>query len=104
VLLDEKGRGSFPETKPKKFSFPWGSGIVEEEVQIETDFHCPTIQLLRFTEGEAAGKRDLRFCSYSKNGRFSRNPLIFDVREVARLKRALKKAPKLRKILARLAD
>jgi hypothetical protein len=33
----------------KTFSLHWGSGVVEEEAQIETPYHRPTIQLLKFT-------------------------------------------------------
>ena len=34
--------------KVKTFSLHWGSGIVEEEAQIGTEYHVPTIQLLKF--------------------------------------------------------
>ena len=37
----------------KTFSLHWGSGVVEEEVQIETPYHRPTVQLLKFTDGKA---------------------------------------------------
>jgi hypothetical protein len=49
------GRLTMPdenETKPKEFSLHWGSGIVEEEVQITTEFHKPTLSfsnILRVT-------------------------------------------------------
>ncbi|HTO68994.1 MAG TPA: hypothetical protein VMR31_03965 [Myxococcota bacterium] len=39
----------------KTFSLHWGSGVIEEEVQIETQYTRPTIQLLKFTDGEAKG-------------------------------------------------
>ena len=42
--------------KPKTFSLLWGSGIVEEEAQIQCEYHLPTIQLLKFTAGQAAGQ------------------------------------------------
>ena len=29
----------------KTFSLHWGSGVVEEEAQIETPYHRPTIQV-----------------------------------------------------------
>jgi hypothetical protein len=70
--------------KPKTFSLHWGSGVIEEEAQIETPYHRPTVQLLRFTRGEAAGDYEIRLC------------------HVPRLGRALRKTPKLRRLLARL--
>ena len=91
-----------PERTMKTFSLHWGSGVVEEEAQIETPYHRPTIQLLKFTEGKAKGSYELRFCTYDHRGRFQRMPLIVDARELAPLRKALKRTPKLRKLLAQL--
>ena len=88
--------------KPKTFSLHWGSGIVEEEAQIQCEYHNPTIQLLRFTEGEAKGALEIRFCHYDHGGRFKRSPLILDAKDVPRFKRALEKTPKLKKLLAQM--
>ena len=88
--------------KPKTFSLHWGSGIVEEESQIQCEYHIPTIQLLKFTEGEAKGTREIRFCHYNHEGRFQRSPLILDAKDVPRFKRALEKTPKLKKLLAQM--
>jgi hypothetical protein len=87
---------------PKTFAFHWGSGIVEEEVQIATEYHRPTIQLLKFTDGAAKGTREIRFCHYDHHGRFQRSPLIIDEGDVAALKRALDGAPRLKRLLAKL--
>jgi len=86
----------------KTFSLHWGSGIVEEEVQITTPYHRPTIQLLKFTDGKAKGSYELRFCTYDLRGRFQRMPLIVDERDLAPLRQALKRTPALRKLLKRL--
>ena len=51
--------------KPKTFSLSWGSGIVEEEAQIQCKYHVPTIQLLKFNAGEAQGSYEIRFCHYN---------------------------------------
>ena len=91
-------------TGKKTFSLHWGSGVVEEEVQIETPYHRPTIQLLKFTEGEAKGDHEIRFCHYDHNGRFQRSPLIIDSRDITALKKALKEAPKLHKLLKKLVS
>src|SRR5919197_4845149 len=84
----------------KTFALHWGRGIIEEEAQIVRPYHCPTIQLLKFTEGEAAGTYEIRFCHYDHRGRFQRSPLIVDARDVPRLARALGETPRLRRMLA----
>ena len=85
----------------KEFSLHWGSGVIEEEVQIETPYHRPTIQLLKFTAGEAAGTYNIRFCHYDLRGRFQRSPLIVTAEDLPRLRNALKAAPRLRKLLSK---
>jgi hypothetical protein len=90
------------ERTQKPFSLHWGSGIVEEEAQIETPYHVPTIQLLKFTDGKAKGTYEIRFCTYDHSGRFQRMPLIVDARDLAPLRKALKSTPKLRKLLTQL--
>ncbi|PYM90481.1 MAG: hypothetical protein DME04_22845 [Candidatus Rokuibacteriota bacterium] len=86
----------------KTFSLHWGSGIIEEEAQIETPYHRPTIQLLKFTSGQAIGTYEIRFCAYTKRGRFQRSALIIDADEVRRLRKALRSTPHLRRLLAGL--
>jgi hypothetical protein len=86
----------------KTFSLHWGSGVVEEEAQISTRYHRPTIQLLKFTEGDAKGTYEIRFCAYDLSGRFQRMPLIVDESDIAPLRKALKGTPKLRKMLTKL--
>jgi len=89
--------------RTKTFSLHWGSGVIEEEAQIATPYHRPTIQLLKFTRGQAAGSYEIRLCHYDLKGRFQRSPLIVDAADVPRLARALRRTPKLRRLLARLA-
>jgi len=86
----------------KTFSLHWGNGVVEEEAQFSTRYHVPTVQLLKFTTGDAAGSRAVRFCHYDARGRFQRSPLIIDQKDLGSLARALEKTPKLRKLLAEL--
>ncbi len=88
--------------QPKTFSLHWGSGIIEEEAQLVTRYHRPTIQLLKFLTGEAVGTYEVRFCYYDHAGRFQRSPLIIDERDLPRLKKALRGTPTLRKLLSRL--
>ena len=66
----------------------FGRGIIEEEVRVSSTYHQPSIQLLKFTEGPAAGTREIRFCYYNHNGRFQRSPLIIDERDIPNLRRA----------------
>ena len=86
----------------KTFALHWGSGEIEEEVRISSTYHCPTIQLLKFTAGEAAGAYEIRFCHYDHRGRFQRSPLIIDEKDLPALRAALSEAPKLKKLLKRL--
>ena len=86
----------------KTFSLQWGSGVIEEEAQFVTPYHRPTIQLLKFTEGEAKGSYALRFCHYDHHGRFQRAPLIIDAADLSKLKASLAATPKLRKLLGKL--
>jgi hypothetical protein len=88
--------------KPKSFSFHWGTGVVEEEIQIASRYHRPTIQLLKFTEGAAKGTREIRFCHYDHHGRFQRSPLIIDEADLPALARALDEAPRLKAMLKKL--
>ena len=92
-----------PNPTPKTFAFHWGSGIVEEEVQIACQHHRPTIQLLKFTEGAAKGSYEIRFCHYDHHGRFQRAPLIIDEHDLLPLRRALEGAPRLKRLLGKLA-
>lgn len=78
----------------------WGSGYIEEEVQIETENHRPTIQLMHYTEGEAAGSYSVRFCHYDLRGRFQRSPLIVTAEDMAKLRKALRQTKKLKKLFA----
>jgi len=73
----------------RTFSLLWGSGIIEEEAQITTPYHRPTIQLLKFTDGEASGTREVRFCHYDHRGRFQRSPLIVDEADLPALAKRL---------------
>lgn len=88
--------------KEKSFSYHWGSGVVAEEARVQGLHHVPTIQMLKYTEGEAAGQVSIRFCHYSHSGRFSRSPLIMSPEEVEEMRVALEETPELRAMLRRL--
>jgi hypothetical protein len=81
----------------------WGSGEIVEEATFSGEYHEPTVQLLAYTEGPAAGGYSLRFCSYSHRGQFQRSPLMLGEEDLEGLRRALEKTPRLREILRRLA-
>lgn len=89
---------------PRKFSLHFGSGVVAEEATYPGEFHEPTIQLLEFTEGEAAGTVLLRFCSYSHRGAFMRDPLLLNESDIAALREAVQAAPRIHELLRRLVD
>ena len=77
---------------------PFGSGMVVEEVSITSKYHEPTIQLLKFDNGNKA----IRFCSYNK-GRFSRSPLMIDEKDLRRLRSEIVKGKEIRKLISQLS-
>lgn len=87
---------------PRSFSLHWGKGIIEEEIRITSAHHQPAIQLLKFTEGPAAGSYEIRFCYYDHRGRFQRSPLIIDETDIPGLRKALRSAPRLSRLLSKL--
>ena len=89
-------------TLPRPFSYHWGSGQIVEEASYIGQHHEPAIQLLEYDEGEAAGGWSIRFCFYSREGRFQRSPLVVGDDELDGLRAALARAPRLRELLRRL--
>ncbi len=89
---------------PRSFTLHWGSGRIAEEASYAGPYHEPRIQLLEFTEGQAAGSVAVRFCFYDLRGRFQRNPLIVDERDIEGLREALRRTPRLRALLRRLVE
>jgi hypothetical protein len=90
--------------KARKFKLHFGSGVVAEEARIEGEHHSPAIQLLDFTEGEAAGTSLVRFCFYNQRGSFMRDPLLLGEPEIADLREALRETPRLREMLRGLVS
>ena len=90
---------------PRKFEFPWGRGMITEEASIRCTLTAnglkerwePTIQLLKFENGESA----LRFCVYSK-GRLRRKPMILDDAQARMMASEIKVNRKLKAILRNL--
>jgi hypothetical protein len=72
-------------------------------VQIITPYHVPTIQLLTFMAGPAAGSEEIRFCVYDHRGRFQRMPFIIDANDLPKLRAEIDKAPRLRQLMSQLA-
>jgi hypothetical protein len=89
-------------TVPRPFEMHWGAGNIVEEATWTGPHHEPTIQLMEYEDGEAAGSVTLRFCSYNHNGQFQRSPLMVDEEAIAGLREALRKTPRLRKLLKQL--
>lgn len=87
---------------PRAFSMHWGSGQIVEEASYDGEYHEPTIQLMEYTDGDAAGSVGIRFCYYTHDGRFQRSPLMISEEELDGLRSALARAPKLRALLRRL--
>jgi hypothetical protein len=92
-----------PERKlPRPFEMHWGSGEIVEEATCVGEYHEPTIQLMRYTDGPAAGGFSIRFCSYNHRGSFQRSPLMISEADLDGLRKALKTTPALRDILRQL--
>lgn len=89
-------------TVPRGFEMHWGSGQIVEEATWTGPHHEPTIQLMRYDDGEAAGSVTVRFCSYNHNGQFQRSPLMVGEEAIAGLREALRQTPQLRKLLRSL--
>ena len=89
---------------PRPFEMYWGSGEIVEEAAFEGEHHEPVIQLMEYTEGQAAGSFSVRFCTYGHNGRFSRSPLMVGEDDIAGLREALKSTPRLRTLLKKLVE
>ena len=90
--------------RERPFSFHWGSGYVAEEAQVEGEYNVPTFQLLRYTDGPAAGGVSIRFCHYGHDGHFRRSPLMVSPEEIDGLREALRETPELRALLRRLVE
>ena len=89
---------------PRPFTMHWGSGLITEEARFEGEHHVPAIQLMEYTQGEAAGSWSIRFCSFNHRGAFQRSPLMLNEENVEAMREALKKTPRLREILRRIVD
>jgi hypothetical protein len=89
---------------PRPFTYDWGSGQITEEASHSGRYNEAAIQLLEYEGREHAGEWAIRFCFYSPNGRFQRSPLLVGKDEIAGLRAALKRTPKLRKFLQKLVQ
>ena len=82
-------------TLPRPFALHWGSGHIVEEATCVGQYHQPAFQLLEFEDGSLS----VRFCYYDHAGRFQRSPLIVSNNEIAGLREALARTPRLRSLL-----
>jgi hypothetical protein len=89
---------------PRPFTYHWGSGQITEEAAYTAQHHEPVIQLLEYDDPEHAGAWSIRFCFYSPSGRFQRSPLVIGDDELEGLRAALRRTPRLRKLLRRLVQ
>jgi len=89
---------------PRPFTMHWGAGMITEEARFVGEHHVPAIQLMEYTDGDAAGSWTIRFCSFNHRGAFQRSPLILGEPEIEGMREALKKTPQLREILRRLVE
>ena len=93
-----------PRKVPRPFTMHWGSGEIVEEASFESEYHEPCIQLMEYTEGDAAGSFSIRFCTYNHRGGFQRSPLMIGADDIEGLRSALAATPRLKAILKRLVE
>jgi hypothetical protein len=93
-----------PRKLPRPFEMHWGRGNIVEEASYEGEYHEPCIQLMEYTEGEAAGSFSIRFCTYNHRGQFQRSPLMLGEEDIEGLRKALSQTPRLHAVLKRLID
>lgn len=84
---------------PRPFALHWGKGQIIEEATTATPYHEPAIQLLEFEDGS----QSIRFCYYDLRGRFQRSPLMVGEKAIRSLRASLRRHPRLRRLLKRLA-
>ena len=79
---------------PRPFAMHWGKGQIIEEASCFGRYHEPAIQLMKYEDGSES----IRFCYYT-TGRFQRSPLMIGKEEMKKMKAALNKTPRLKKLL-----
>ena len=82
----------------------WGGGVIAEEASFDGEWNAPSIQLLEYTDGAAAGTLTIRFCSFSHSGQFQRSPLMLHERDLQAMREAVARAPRLRELLRQLVE
>jgi len=82
---------------PRPFTMHWGKGQIVEEASFLGRYHEPALQLMEFEDGS----RCIRFCYYG-HGRFQRSPLMMSEQELTHIHRALRRTPRLRRLLRRM--
>ena len=87
---------------PRPFNLLWGGGKIIEEASIEGGLHAPSLQLMRYENGEKRGQMAIRFAAYDPEGDLERRPLIINERELRPLKKELDRAPRLKALLREL--
>lgn len=88
---------------PRSFEFHWGRGQIVEEAAYTGTYTEIALQLLEY-DGHP-GSYGMRFCYYNLDGRFQRSPMMIDGKDsFDGLRAALKKTPKLRTMMQKLAN
>ena len=114
AMLGARGAASLPRASeegamparrvPRPFNLLWGSGKIIEEAAIEGGLHAPSIQLMRYEQGEKRGQLAIRFAAYDPQDDLERRPLIVNERELRPLQREIDRSPRLKALLRRLVE
>ena len=92
-----------PGRVPRPFTMHWGAGQIVEEATFEGEHHVPAIQLMEYSDGEAAGTVSIRFAHFNPRGQFQRSPLMIGEAEIDALRDAVARTPRLQALLLRIA-
>jgi hypothetical protein len=87
---------------PRPFTMPWGGGSVVAEAGADTQYNELVVQLLEYDD-PALG-RSLRFCQYWPDGRFQRQPMLLNERDIPALRDALHANPEVLSLLRALVE
>jgi hypothetical protein len=84
---------------PRPFKFNQiGSGEIIEEAAVDYPTWAPSIQVLKFSNGD----KMLRFCYYAQTGQLAPRALSLNDEHISKLRKEIKKKPQVRKLLQRL--
>ncbi|MSP21445.1 MAG: hypothetical protein EXR66_00200 [Dehalococcoidia bacterium] len=84
---------------PRPFTMHCGAGQIVEEATFDGEHHVPAIQLMEYSDGEAAGTVSIRSAHFNPRGQFQRSPLMIGEAEIDALRDAVARTTRLQALL-----